>query len=65
MCDECGKHGYTSKEQAKIISRQLHPGEQLRVYKCGPWWHLTSQTTATTEYYRQQRATQRVGDETA
>jgi len=64
-CATCGKVAYPSKATAKRHGRSLYPGQQMRAYKCGQWWHLTSQNTAATEYYRQQRAKPRVSDETA
>ena len=63
ICAECGKRGYSSREQAKDTGRQLHPGARLRIYKCGPLWHLTSQGASATEYYRSQRAVQQTDSE--
>lgn len=51
-CPECDKRAYTSKATAKNTARLLYPGVKMRVYKCGPWWHLTSQDAARTEWMR-------------
>lgn len=47
-CPDCGKRAYASKASAKNGARSLYPGQRMRVYKCGPWWHLTSQDAART-----------------
>ena len=38
-CPDCGKRAYTSKGSAKNSARVLYPGQRMRVYQCGPWWH--------------------------
>lgn len=35
----CGNDRYASKKVAKRAARQLHPGKNLRAYKCGDYWH--------------------------
>ena len=47
-CPDCGKRAYTSKSSAKHSARVLYPGQRMRVYACGRWWHLTSQDAART-----------------
>lgn len=47
-CPDCGKRAYASKASAKNGARLLYPGQRMRVYKCGPWWHITSQDAART-----------------
>lgn len=47
-CPDCGKRAYTAKASAKNAARLLYPGQRMRVYKCGRWWHLTSQDAART-----------------
>jgi len=47
-CPDCGKRAYTSKASAKNSARVLYPGQRMRVYACGRWWHLTSQDAART-----------------
>ena len=55
ICAECGKVGYSSKTIAKQVARLRYPGSQMRAYKCAPWWHLTSQDTATVTFHRELR----------
>ena len=55
-CAECGKRAYTSKTSAKNAARVLYPGERMRVYKCGQWWHLTSQDAARAAEFRDRAA---------
>ncbi|MFC7641493.1 hypothetical protein ACFQX6_11230 [Streptosporangium lutulentum] len=28
------------KKVAKLAARQLHPGQNLRAYRCGDYWHF-------------------------
>ena len=52
-CFTCGKVAYPSKAIAKRCARLLYQGQHMRAYKCGQWWHLTSQDTDTTTQYRE------------
>ncbi|MEV0149718.1 MULTISPECIES: hypothetical protein [unclassified Nonomuraea] len=45
-CRECGRVRYASKRVAKVAVRQLHPGQNLRVFKCGDYWHYGPHTVA-------------------
>lgn len=54
-CAECGKKSYLSKRAAKADARRLFPGELMREYPCGRWWHLTSQSTEVTARQREYR----------
>lgn len=45
-CADCGKRAFTSKTAAKRGARVLYPESRMRVYRCGEWWHLTSQDAA-------------------
>jgi hypothetical protein len=40
-CPACGKHSYSTRAAAKRAARAIHPGERLRAYRCGTYWHLT------------------------
>lgn len=51
-CETCGKRAYATKATAKRSARVLYPEQRMRVYPCGPWWHLTSQDAARTEQMR-------------
>lgn len=56
-CPECGKMRYTSKGQAKRAGRQTPRRRgKLRVYRCGAYWHLTSQATAKVTMHRERDA---------
>ena len=55
-CADCGKRAYTSKGSAKNSARLLYPGQRMRVYRCGEWWHLTSWDAAWTAAMKDQRA---------
>ncbi|WP_433235412.1 hypothetical protein ACQPYK_25295 [Streptosporangium sp. CA-135522] len=35
----CGSYRYASKKIAKLAARQIHPGRNLRAYRCGNYWH--------------------------
>jgi hypothetical protein len=52
---ECGKVRYLTRSQAKRNARAFHGKRRgkLRAYRCdGGFWHLTSQSTARTTFYR-------------
>ncbi len=52
-CPSDGKKCYATRSDAKRAARQFHGG-QARVYRCGEWWHLTSQDAETAARYREQ-----------
>ena len=57
-CPACGKHCYRTRSDAKraiaqIRSRGVHV---TRAYRCGDFWHLTSQDTAATTHHREESA---------
>lgn len=55
----CGKVRYTSKAQAKQTARGFRGRRKgkMRAYQCeGGFWHLTSQSTARTTFFRNQAA---------
>lgn len=56
ICPECGKHSYTSKQQAKRSARVLYPESRMRVYECGGMWHMTSQDAEATAGQRARAA---------
>lgn len=43
VCPRCGlsKQSFATRRKAKDVAR-LVEGKKLRVYQCGPYWHLTS-----------------------
>ncbi|MFG1709194.1 hypothetical protein ACFLIM_38985 [Nonomuraea sp. M3C6] len=45
-CKECGSLRYRNKRMAKVAARQIHPGQNLRAYKCGDYWHYGPHTAA-------------------
>lgn len=51
-CAGCGKRCYATRADAKRAGRQI--GGHARAYRCGDWWHLTSQDTETVTRYREQ-----------
>ena len=54
-CPDCGKVCYLSRKDARRAATQVtgrRHGSKLRVYRCGRYWHLTSQPTATLTAYR-------------
>jgi hypothetical protein len=57
-CPDCGKLTFTSRQAAKRAARQQerHGVVVSRVYKCGQWWHWTSQSTAAATAYRDYEA---------
>lgn len=55
-CPDCGKVRYVSRRAARKAASQLpqSQGRRMRAYKCGEFWHLTSQGTAKVTYFRDQ-----------
>ena len=45
-CKKCGRVRYASKRTAKAAARQLHPGQHLRAFQCGHYWHFGPHTAA-------------------
>lgn len=39
-CRGCGKRRYPTRRDARRAARLAHPGEHLRAYPCGMFWHL-------------------------
>jgi hypothetical protein len=39
-CPDCGKHRFQTRADAKRAAKQLFPGEKLRVYPCGGYYHF-------------------------
>lgn len=57
----CGKVRYLGKVSAKAAAREMRGrgkgGGRMRAYRCpGGFWHLTSQSTARTTFFRNQAA---------
>jgi hypothetical protein len=54
-CPDDGKlRFYTRKDAMRYASqRTRRPGIRLRAYRCGQFWHLTSQDTAEVTWYRE------------
>jgi hypothetical protein len=54
-CPEDGKiRYYTRKDALRFGRRQPRTaGMRLRAYRCGEFWHLTSQDTAEITWYRE------------
>ena len=54
-CPACGKYCYPDRRAAKRRARQDRARglTTTRVYKCGDYFHVTSQDTATTTRYRE------------
>lgn len=40
VCPTCGKRRYPSRRDARKAARLAHPGDHLRAYLCGAFWHL-------------------------
>lgn len=55
-CEVCGKFRYRTKKGAKQAAAQIFPGQLMRVYDCGPWWHITSQPTEVVTRHRDRAA---------
>lgn len=52
-CPACGKRAYRTKADARRNGRQLYPGVRLRAYRCGWWWHVTSQSAVKAAVWRE------------
>lgn len=40
VCPTCGKRRYPTRRDARRAARLAHPGEHMRAYPCGSFWHL-------------------------
>jgi hypothetical protein len=40
LCPVCGKHRFATRKAAKAAARARYPGEALRAYRCGSYWHM-------------------------
>lgn len=54
-CPDDGKFCYPSRHAAERTAARIHPGETMRAYQCGDWWHLTSMDADAIERERTQR----------
>ncbi len=55
-CPDCGKLRYLSRKNAKIAAahnRGKGKGAVWRAYKCGDFWHLTTESTSRITYFRE------------
>lgn len=50
-CPACGKIRYLSRKDARV-QRKLWPGVRLHAYRCGDFWHVTTEDSATTAAYK-------------
>lgn len=39
-CAACGKRAYATRTAARKAARSLNPGEAMRAYQCGTYWHI-------------------------
>lgn len=39
-CQTCGKSKYETRAKARRAAKRFHPGEALRPYECGSFWHI-------------------------
>lgn len=46
-CRRCGKRRYPTRRDARRAARLAHPGEHLRAYRCGGYWHIGHPTRTT------------------
>lgn len=52
-CAECGKDRFSTRKYAKRVARARFPGQLMRVYKCGNYWHLTSVSARDVSFQRE------------
>lgn len=50
-CPDCGKNRYVTRKVALLI-RKRDPSRKYRAYRCGDYWHVTSQPTAKVTKFR-------------
>jgi hypothetical protein len=62
-CPACGKWAYPTRRHARQAAARKFPGELIRAYQCGPWWHITSQLTKVVTYWRDQAAGKEIADD--
>lgn len=51
-CPACGKVRFPTRRSARKWGRHQYPAAKIRAYKCGNFWHFTSQDTATTTWFK-------------
>ena len=70
----CGKHRFTTRAEAKAYAARIRKGKaggkHQRPYRCDDpvcmeagFWHLTSGSAQTTEYYRDREEEQRLREQ--
>ena len=55
-CPDCGKIKYGSRKKAKAAARRMSMNgvsRVMRAYRCGDWWHLTSQSAERAAAWRE------------
>jgi len=56
-CPDCGKVRYASRREARQAAQGLrwHGGnrKRARTYRCGNYWHLTTQDAEKAAWYRE------------
>jgi hypothetical protein len=53
QCPVCGKVRYLSRREAREAAARAHPGQRMRAYRCGGYWHLTSVTGEAAAWWRE------------
>lgn len=44
-CPDCGKQRYLDRDAARAYGRREFPDSIIRAYRCGRYWHFTTQPT--------------------
>lgn len=39
-CPDCGKTRYATRRRARRAAKVFHPGNAMRAYQCGDFWHI-------------------------
>lgn len=52
-CPDCGKQCFKTRHLAKVSAERIFPGQTMRFYECGDFWHFTSVTAGRMAYYRE------------
>ena len=39
-CPDCRKYQFETRRAARRAARSLYPGDVMRAYQCGQWWHI-------------------------
>ena len=42
-CPRCGKRCFSDRASARMTGRTSFPGTHIKAYRCGRWWHFTSE----------------------